>query len=187
MKKTCNYFSFFFFLSGTKIIFNIIYGRSLNFNRFSQNMLFPLYLFLNTLPGCQSIDLTYNVTEGKSSVTYVGDIAADSNIMSTVSAKDRKLIRFSQLRQEGSQLFNERGGKLYTSEILDAESLCKYNRGCYQMLDIAVQKGTSSIKILEVKVIIHDVNDNEPEFADRQTNIEFSELYPKGTRIIPMP
>lgn len=83
-------------------------------------MLFLLYLFLNTVPGCQSIDLTYNVKEGKSAGTYVGDITADSKIMSTVSAKDRKLIRFSQLQQEGSQLFNEREGKVYTSEILDA-------------------------------------------------------------------
>ena len=159
-----------------------MYGKSCHL-KFSQNMLLLLCIFLNFLLGCQSVDLTYIVKEGNSADTFVGDIAADSNIMVTIPFKDKKLIRFRQLQQEGSQLFVERGGKLYTSEILDSESLCKYNSECYQILDIAVQKGTSSIKILEVKVIIQDVNDHQPEFPDKQVNIEFSEFYPKGTRI----
>ena len=142
--------------------------------------MFLLVLSLSIISTSLSIDLTYIMEEGKTPGTYIGNIAADSKVMDNVAFKDQKLIKFRQLQQdvvEQSQLFkvSEKTGKLYTAETLDAEELCKYKKECFQMLDVAVQKGTSSIKILEVKIIIQDVNDHQPEFPHKQVNIEFDE------------
>ena len=139
-------------------------------------------LFLNA---CWSIDLTFKVEEGKSPGTYLGDIAADSNVMDDVAIQDQNLISFSLMEQDGtssSPLFriSKKTGKLYTAQTLDAESLCTFNKECFVMVDIAVQKSKRIMKILEVKVKIEDVNDHSPEFPDKQTNIEFEEGDGKG-------
>ena len=53
--------------------------------------------------------------------------------------------------------------------------MCKRNEECFQLIDVAVRKGASSMRILEIKVIIKDINDHKPEFPDKQINIEFVE------------
>ena len=136
--------------------------------------------------GCQCIDLTYYVEEGKSPNTYLGDIATDSNVMNSVPFDDQNEITFSLLTQgvTGTSLFcvSKESGKLYTAQTLDAESLCTYNAECFQMVDIAVKKLTTVIKLLEVKVIIQDINDHQPEFPEKQVNIKFSEESLKGSK-----
>lgn len=142
-------------------------------------------LLLSVLQISLCIDLTYKVDEGKSPGTYVGDIAVDSKIMNTVPTQNRNLVTFSQLQKgvAGSLHFfriGKKTGKLYTAETLDAEKLCKYNKECFQIVDVAVQKAASTIKILEIKVVIIDVNDHQPQFPDKQVSIKFSEESPKG-------
>ncbi|GAB1604376.1 protocadherin beta-15-like isoform X1 [Argonauta hians] len=131
------------------------------------------------------VDLTYRIEEGHQSGTFVGDISADIQLLESAPARDRTLIWFSQLQKDavdGSHLFNvSRTGKLYTAKTLDAESLCTYNTECYRTVDIAVQKKESFIKILEIKVIILDINDNHPQFPFRQIDHQFSETDGKGT------
>ena len=139
-----------------------------------------IYLLFYVLHECLCVDLTYKIEEGKSPGTYVGNIAVDSNIIDTVPTQDRSLVRFSQLQKglsSSSQLFqiSKKTGKLYTAETLDAEELCKYNKECFQIVDVVVQKAASTIKILEIKIIIIDVNDHQPEFPHKQINIEFDE------------
>ena len=157
--------------------------------KISEDMFLIIFISLSILSTCLSVDLTYIVEEGKSPGSFIGDIAADSNVMDNVPFKDQKLIRFSKLQQDATeepQLFkvSQNTGKLYTAEILDAEDLCKYNKECFKMLDVAVQKGASSIKILEIKIIIQDVNDHQPEFPHKQINIKFDEDVVPGTKIL---
>ena len=133
-------------------------------------------------------DLTYYVEEEKGPGTYLGDLAADSHLLESVPPQDHTLIKFSQLQQGSgsvSPLFhiNEKTGKLYTAQTLDAETLCIYNVECFRMVDVAVKRANSFIWILKVKVIIQDINDHQPEFPDKQVNIQFSENDRKGTKI----
>ena len=137
---------------------------------------------------CQSVDLSFKVEEGKSPGTYLGDIAADSNVMDDVAIQDQNLITFSLMEQDGtssSPLFriSKKTGKLYTAQTLDAESLCTYGKECFVMADVAVQKSKRIMKILEVKVFIQDMNDHQPEFPNKQVSIEFSEDVVPGTKI----
>ena len=104
------------------------------------------------------------------------------------SNKIRKLITFSQLqgKVDTSQYFqvSKKTGKLYAIVTLDAEAMCKHNEECFQLIDVAIRKGTSSMRILEIKVIIKDINDHKPEFPDKQINIQFNEGDRKGMKKI---
>ena len=148
------------------------------------NILLKAYILTLIILKCQCAELTYTVEEGKNPGTFIGDIGADSKVKSNM--KDPNVITFNQLQQltGSSQLFRvyKKTGKLYTMEMLDAEAMCKRKKECFQMLDVAVQKGTSTFRILEVKVIIKDINDHKPEFPTKEVNIEFSEDVRSGMR-----
>ena len=150
-------------------------------------MLRLMIMILSIFHTCFPADLTYTVEEGKSPGTYIGDIAADSKVMENISQQDKKVITFSQLQQDetdSSQYFqvSKKTGKIYTTVTLDAEAMCKINKECFQLIDVAVRKGTSSMRILEIKIIIKDINDHKPEFPEKQVNIQFDEGYGKGMR-----
>ena len=150
-------------------------------------MFLPVILLLSMLQLGLSIDFTYYVEEGKSPGTYVGDIAADTHLMDSISPQDQNLIRFSQIQEDvvsTAQLFqvSKRTGKLYTAQTLDAESICRRNTECFKTVDVAVRKRESFIKILEIKVVVKDINDHKPEFPSSQVRIEFSEDDRKGAR-----
>ena len=147
-------------------------------------LLLLLLLLLSVLHFGQTADLTYYVEEGKSPGTLVGNIAADSHLLDSVQAQDRSRIRFSQLGQN-VQLFriSKETGKLYTAQILNAESLCARNKECFKTIKIAARQAKNFMKILNVKVVVKDINDHQPEFPDKQVNIEFSENDAKGTKI----
>ena len=151
-------------------------------------MLVPMIILLfSVLHLCLCVDLTYYVEEGKNPGTYLGDIAADSHLLDSVSPKDHSLIRFSQMQQSvagRSPMFrvSKETGKLYTAQVLDAETICKQNEECFKIVDVAVRQAKSFMKILEVKVVIQDVNDHEPEFPENQFKIQFSEESIKGAK-----
>ena len=150
-------------------------------------MLVELCTLIFMLHKSQCTDLTYYIEEGKSPHTYLGDIAADSYVIDSVPFEEQNEVTYSLLTQgvTGTSLFyvNKENGKLYTAQTLDAESLCTYNAECFQMVDIAVKKLATVIKLLEVKVIIEDINDHQPEFPEKQVQIEFEEGDIIGTKI----
>ena len=161
-------------------------SSSCQFNQIYLRMLIQMYLLINVMQKCWCADITYTVEEGKTPGTFIGNIAADSEIARN---QDLNLITFSQLQQSNSgnsALFRvaKKTGKLYTLDTLDAETICKRNKECFQIVDVAIQKKSSTIKILEIKVIIQDVNDHQPEFPDKQINIEFDEDVAPGTKIL---
>ncbi|CAI9732452.1 protocadherin beta-15-like isoform X1 [Octopus vulgaris] len=153
---------------------------------FVKNMFVQALVHIFLLHVCECIDFTYYVEEGKDPGFYLGDIRSDTHLMNSIPIKDHYLIKFNQLQQhvtDKRQLFNvTKTGKLYTAQTLDAESFCKYNTECFEMVDIAVQKRESFIKILEIKVIIKDINDNSPKFPTDEINLEFSEGDKKGSK-----
>ncbi|XP_014781381.1 protocadherin beta-15 isoform X1 [Octopus bimaculoides] len=145
-------------------------------------MFLSLCIVLSLLHDCLMIDLTYRVQEEKPSGTYIADIAADSTFLDTIKSSEQSLITFSQLKEKLTQLFNvTKPGKLYTAQILDAESLCTYNKKCFRIVKVAVRKTKSFTKILKIKLIIEDINDHQPEFPQKQVNIKFSETDIQGT------
>ncbi|XP_029644820.2 cadherin-related tumor suppressor-like [Octopus sinensis] len=131
--------------------------------------------------------ITYHVKEEDRPHTYIGDIAVDSNLSHPLTHQQHTLITFTQLQrtvESGSHLFNvTNSGKLYTTQTLDAESLCTYNKECSRIVKVAVRKGQTFMKILKIKILIQDINDHSPEFPQNEVEIAFSERDSKGTRI----
>lgn len=150
-------------------------------------MLASVCLLLSILHSCLCVDLTYYVEERKSPGTLVGDIAADSHLMDSVPQNDRSLIRFDQLG-EGvagrTLLFRvpKKTGKLYTAQTLDAELLCQNNKECFQIVKVAVRRAKTFMKIINIKVVVQDVNDHQPEFSEQKVEIQFSEDDRRGAR-----
>ncbi|GAB1604429.1 protocadherin beta-15-like [Argonauta hians] len=136
---------------------------------------------------CWCIDHTYHVRENNDIHTYIGDIVTDTHLLDNIQSQDdNNKLTFNVLQgnTDGTgQLFNVTpGGQLYTAAILDAESLCQYNVECFRILEIAVQHDHSFIKILEIKIMIDDVNDNSPMFLNTIFKLEFYESESRGSR-----
>ncbi|GAB1603903.1 protocadherin beta-15-like isoform X1 [Argonauta hians] len=153
-------------------------------------MLMDLRLVLLCFHTCVCVDFTYYIMDGSKPGTSLGNVGVDTHFMDSRPSEEHSLIRFSQLqkdRNNSTRLFNvSKTGEIYTTQTLDAESLCKYNVECFIMVDIAVRMRKSFIKILEIKVIIEDINDHQPEFLVTQINLTFSETDGPGTtRSIP--
>ncbi|GAB1604083.1 uncharacterized protein LOC115219398 [Argonauta hians] len=128
-------------------------------------------------------DITYNVKEENNPHTYVGNIATDLQQSDKQFLKNKGLTTFSQLQQKGQQLFNvTKTGKLYTVHTLDAESMCSYEKECFEIVKVAVHKSKTFMKILKIKVIIEDMNDHQPEFPEKEIALHFNEEYGKGMK-----
>ncbi|GAB1604372.1 hypothetical protein Ahia01_000718600 [Argonauta hians] len=155
----------------------------------TNKMLFKISLIIYIIQCCVCEDIVYTIEENKAQGTYVGDVAVDSRILETipVSEKAQLQFRFDILKEDlngNSTLFTvaEFTGKLYTANILDSEKLCKPGIECYILLNIAVKHDQLLMDILKVKIILLDVNDNRPEFTNREVQVHFSEGDSKGTR-----
>ncbi|CAI9733485.1 protocadherin Fat 1-like [Octopus vulgaris] len=140
-------------------------------------VLIAIWILQSLLHCSVSKDIVYHVKEENSPVINIGDITADSQL------KDTALLSFSQLQQKGTQLFNVTNtGKIYTTQTLDAESLCTFEKECFHTIKVAVHKAGKFIKILKIKVIIEDINDHQPEFPVEQIKLELREGDGKGRK-----
>ncbi|GAB1604335.1 protocadherin beta-13-like isoform X1 [Argonauta hians] len=147
-------------------------------------ILFVLLLLLSIFGESSSVDVIFRVPEGRNAGTFIGNIAEETHFIDSMPSQDRGSITFSQLHEsimEDFELFNiTNSGKMYTTSVLDAESLCKYNSECFRMVEIAVRQEESFVRILEIKIIIDDINDNAPEFSSKHINLQFSETDREG-------
>ncbi|XP_036365151.1 protocadherin-11 X-linked-like [Octopus sinensis] len=143
-------------------------------------MLYIFLLVLLMVNNCWCVDHTYHVKENNDIHSFIGDIVTDTHLLDTVpSLDDNSKLTFNVVQGStdgAAPLFNvTQGGHLYTAAILDAEILCQYNVECFRILEITVQHGYSVIKILKLKVIIEDVNDNSPKFPKKEFHLKFEE------------
>uniref|UniRef100_A0A0L8FTE7 Cadherin domain-containing protein n=1 Tax=Octopus bimaculoides TaxID=37653 RepID=A0A0L8FTE7_OCTBM len=152
-------------------------------------MLYIVLLVLLMADNCWCVDHIYHVKENKDIHSYIGDIVTDTQLLHNIQSQDKSnKLTFNVLQGsiDGAvQLFNVTpGGQLYTAAILDAEILCQYNVECFRILEIAVQHDHSFLKIIEIKVVIDDVNDNYPKFPKKEFHLKFDENDLIGTKYI---
>ncbi|GAB1604112.1 uncharacterized protein LOC115219398 [Argonauta hians] len=142
------------------------------------------YLIFLLLPKlCMSSEIIYTVKEEQKSGTFVGDISTNLQLIAPSLFKPGSKIRFKQLVSPAFRRFRvSKAGKLYTAQVLDAESLCIYNRQCFNIVKIGVHQAQSVLKILKVKVIIEDINDHQPQFPLEEITLQFSEGDGSGMR-----
>ncbi|CAI9732432.1 protocadherin beta-2-like isoform X2 [Octopus vulgaris] len=146
-----------------------------------------ILLMLLMVNNCWCVDHTYHVKENNDIHSFIGDIVTDTHLLDNIQSQDNSnklTFNILQGNTDGSvQLFNVTpGGQLHTAAILDAEILCQYNVECFRILEIAVHHGHSFLKILEIKVMIEDVNDNSPIFPNKEFQLAFDESALKGRK-----
>lgn len=154
------------------------------------NIFLYLYLLLlSTFHNCICIDLTYHILEGQREDILVGNIADDIDVKNGIRIQDDVQITFHLVKQstpENVHLFHvdEITGKLYTTQMIDAESLCKQrSKECFKIIEVVARNSQLFIKLIEIKVIIEDVNEYPPQFPNQQIDLQFSEGDFPGTKI----
>ncbi|CAI9732426.1 putative protocadherin beta-18 [Octopus vulgaris] len=152
-------------------------------------MLYIVLLVLLMVDNSWCVDHTYHVKENNDINSFIGDIVSDAHLLHDIQSQDDSNKLTFNILQGGNdgdvQLFNVTpGGQIYTAAILDAEILCQYDVECFRILEIAVQHDHSFLKIIEIKVIIEDVNDNSPKFPNEEFHLKFDENDLIGTKYI---
>lgn len=71
----------------------------MNYNNEMTSNTLQFYLFYGLMYSVMSIDYIYYVNEEESPHTYIGDIAADSNLSNPLTHQQLTLITFTQLQR----------------------------------------------------------------------------------------
>ncbi|ESO93926.1 hypothetical protein LOTGIDRAFT_209451 [Lottia gigantea] len=125
-------------------------------------------------------EVTFRVDEEKPNGTFVGNISDSSDLQTLLSDEVLGSLKYSFLVQgyPHSALFIivNNTGIIYTSKVLDRETLCGFSDSCDLNLEVAVQSTISQFFRKEkVNVILNDVNDNKPEYSSSSVQVEISE------------
>lgn len=130
--------------------------------------------------------LVYKIKEGLPKGILVGSIGEDLKLDFFV---DPPRLFHLELRQSGAQYVNlsETTGKLYTSALeIDRETLCADSyegQGCTISLDVIILP-QQYFQLVKVKIVIEDVNDNEPHFPVDEIAVSVPENAPVNARFV---
>ncbi|KAL8593351.1 hypothetical protein ACOMHN_063984 [Nucella lapillus] len=144
-------------------------------------VLLLLYFHLGDLSAQSFRSAEFQLTESQPSGTYVGDIAQASGISLYVSPAELATFRYKFLNPNNLQtasLFSINGdsGVIYTSAMIDRESVCMYEDTCVIDFDVTVTSTTTSFfQIIKVRVQIIDINDNSPRFPNDEVTLYIPE------------
>ncbi|VDI14455.1 protocadherin delta 1 [Mytilus galloprovincialis] len=131
-------------------------------------------------------DIVYNLLEEQPPRTFVGNVADDTNLRSTLNESDFNRLQFEILK-EGSKYadwftIDIKRGQLETSEVIDRENVCTSPQSCILGLDIAIyQEDKVNSLILDlyqafrIQIILDDLNDNEPSFPKSELSLTVPE------------
>ena len=123
----------------------------------------------------------FQLVEGEASGTYVGNIAKSSGLIEILSTSELSAVRYRfydrrNLQTASSFSINSDNGMLYTSALIDRESVCPYQTTCIINFDvIATSANTLLFEIIGVRVNIVDINDNEPRFPSNMVTLYIPE------------
>lgn len=122
--------------------------------------------------------IRFSIFEELPDLTLVGDVGERSGLKNNYTAEEFNSIRYKFLDQTVMQTrfsINDVSGKVYTSDVLDRETICGYKELCILSFDVAAFSNMITLfKILSIEVELLDENDNVPTF--RKSNVTFNIL-----------
>lgn len=136
-----------------------------------------------TAVASQQHDVTYRIKEEQPAGTYVGDVARDSFIYSQFNQAELQRLQYSIPSTSSKLSIDSKTSKIKTAQVIDREKVCDndpQDRPCVLNLDVSVYRVNSDgsynlLRIIKVKIIIEDINDNAPEFPSNQTILDVPE------------
>ena len=136
-----------------------------------------LWSFVTLLALCrgQTLEMTTRVEEERPPNTFVGDVVIGARLEAIFPQNVVQSLRYRFLTQgnPNTDLFqiNEMNGIIKTKSRIDREKLEKDVIN----LDVAITKPIQYFRIIKVRVIIQDVNDNRPRFPKDEFALEITE------------
>ena len=150
--------------------------------------IFISFLVVTYVTKVDAAELEYRINEEQPKDTYIGNVAEDYDLRSTMTSLDYDSLvyRFLTTGNVYAPYFkiDEKEGKLYTDKSLDRDTIpgCIQSERCVVSLDIAIQSQIGAFfRKINVDVTIDDVNDNRPQFLQETDSVEFSESSVVGT------
>ncbi|XP_044138100.1 protocadherin gamma-B2-like [Bufo gargarizans] len=123
---------------------------------------------------------------GQSHYSIVEEIKKDSVIANVADdlGLDIKQLSSRNLRilshiSDNYLYVNLDNGNMYIKDRIDRETLCGTEDSCFLTFDIVVE---NPFNIFQIKIEIHDINDNSPVFYPDLITVETIELTSPGTR-----
>ncbi|KAM4608368.1 protocadherin-8 [Polymixia lowei] len=122
----------------------------------------------------------YQTNEEDGPGTVIGNLAKDMSLSLSHSSK----TNFRMMKQFNDSFIRvrESDGELTVGERIDRERICRHTLQCLVTFDV-VNFSKDRYKFIHVEVEIKDINDNSPEFPNKESLVEISENAAVGSRI----
>ncbi|XP_029981197.1 protocadherin-8 [Sphaeramia orbicularis] len=124
--------------------------------------------------------IRYQTNEEDAPGTVIGNLAKDMSLSLSHSSK----TNFRMMKQFNDSFIRvrESDGELTVGERIDRERICRHTPQCLITFDV-VNFSKDRYKLIHVEVEIKDINDNSPEFPNKESIVEISENAALGSRI----
>ncbi|XP_038862530.1 protocadherin-8-like [Salvelinus namaycush] len=124
--------------------------------------------------------LKYQTNEERSPGTVIGNLAKDMSLSRSFSSKTN--FRMMKKFNNSFVRVRESDGELTVGERIDRERICRHTLQCLITFDV-VSFSKERYNLIHVEVEVKDINDNSPEFPNKEYTVEISENADVGFRI----
>ncbi|XP_048400027.1 protocadherin-20-like [Stegostoma tigrinum] len=129
-----------------------------------------------------AMELEYKVQENENEGVFIGNIATDILLTSVTNCDS---MAYKLMKEMDYVILRHESGELYTTKHrIDRETLCPVEfRGdpCVQEVNVVILCADQYLQMVKVKIVILDVNDNAPYFAEQVMNLSIPEDAAAGT------
>lgn len=136
------------------------------------------FLFASLSPS-EGNTIRYQTNEEGAPGTVIGTLAKD---MSLSLASSKTNFRMMKQFNDSFIRVRESDGELTVGERIDRERICRHTPQCLITFDV-VNFSKDRYKLIHVAVEIRDINDNSPEFPNKESIVEISENAAVGSRV----
>ncbi|XP_067852822.1 protocadherin-20-like [Heptranchias perlo] len=141
-----------------------------------------LMLFCYKIHSHLATELEYEVQENEDEGVFIGNIANDISLASDTKCDS---LAYKLMNEMEYVMLKSESGELYTSkQRIDRETLCpvEFHGGpCIQEVNVVILCSDQYLQMVKVKVVILDVNDNAPYFAEQVMKLSIPEDAAAGT------
>ena len=150
-------------------------------------MLIGLLYFMPVLGQNPPRTVTYKIVEEQEANTYIGNVLQDARINQKYDKYVISKLKFSILTQPNLDKdyfkINENSGILRVAQQLDRDKICPHKSDCTVSFDVAIEP-VDYFQLVKVQIIIADLNDNEPSFAEKEVTFDILESAPAGSKFV---
>ena len=157
------------------------------FSRNSSLVIVVSAIFISAASSNQN-DVVFHLVEQRAAGSFVGNVSEASGITKQLHVNILQTLRYSFLNPntlETASMFsiNRRNGAIFSTAMIDREEVCNTSP-CEIVFDVTVLSNmTSLLKIITVKIVIDDINDNSPEFTPSEVTKYLTESELTGRAI----